>query len=63
MVTTAAGTFECACSKTTLTEGSNAGSWTRQCVSKNLGVLIREEIRAPGPDGEVVGFLEATDID
>lgn len=62
-VTTAAGTFDCACSKTTLTQGTNAGGWTRQCVSKDLGVLIREEIHAPGPEGEVLGFLEATDID
>ena len=63
MVTTPAGTFRCACSRTELTSGPNAGSWTRQCISIDRGVLIKEDIYAPGPDGEVVGFLEAIDID
>ena len=62
-VTTEAGTFDCVCSRTDLTGGPNAGDWTRQCVSKDLGVLIKEEIHAPGPAGDIIGFLEATSID
>ncbi len=63
MVTTEAGTFDCACSRTELTGGPDVGGWTRQCVSKDLGVLIREEIHAPGAGGDVIGFFEAISID
>jgi len=61
-VTTGAGTFDCVCSTITITGGENAGAWTRQCISKDLGVLINMDIHAPGPGGEILGFFEATDI-
>lgn len=61
-VTTGAGTFDCVCSTITVTGGENSGSWTRQCISKDLGVLIKMDIHAPGPGGEILGFFEATDV-
>jgi len=61
-VTTPAGTFDCVCSEITFSGGSLAGATTRQCVSKDLGVLINQELRAPGPGGEILGSFEATDI-
>lgn len=61
-VTTPAGTFDCVCSTITVSSGSNSGLRTRQCISKDLGVLIKMDVHAPGPGGEVVGFFEATDI-
>ncbi len=62
MVTVPAGTFDCACSRIEITSGPNAGVSNRQCVSKEFGVLISEEISTPGPTGEVIGFLHATGI-
>ncbi len=61
-VTTGAGTFDCVCSTITVTGGQGIGTWTRQCISKDLGVLIKMDIHAPGPGSEIFGFLEATDI-
>jgi hypothetical protein len=62
-LTTDAGTFDCVRSKTTITGGPDEGDWTRQWISKDLGVLIKMEIHASGSGGEIIGFLEATSID
>ena len=59
--TTPAGTFAVVRSKTTLVSGPNTGGWTRQTISMELGVLIKEEIFAP--NGELIGSLEAISID
>jgi hypothetical protein len=59
-VTTPAGTFDCVHSRIEVTSGSNDGGRAFAWISKELGVLVKEEVYAPG--GELIGRLEATAI-
>ena len=60
-LTVTAGTFDAVRSKTTLTAGAEAGSWTRVWNSIEHGVMLRQETY--DRLGRLVGSFEAIRVD
>jgi hypothetical protein len=61
VITTPAGTFDCIVTRVEITEGESAGAYTRTWISKAHSVMVKMDIYTP--DGERIGFSEATSID